>query len=119
MSTIVVRELSGGADGVPIKVVATSTPGTAVHTATSETADGSYDAVWLWAYNSHTADVQLTIEFGGTTDPTNHIVKTIPADQGLWLIVPGLILQNSKTVAAFAAVANVVVVSGYVNRITD
>ena len=119
MSTIVIREFSSGADGVPIKIAATATAGTAIHTATSETADGSYDRVWLWAYNSHTADVQLTVEFGGATDPDNHIVKTIPFDQGVWLVVPGLILQNSKTVKAFAAIANVIVVSGYVERITD
>jgi hypothetical protein len=40
---------------------------------------------------------------------------------GLLLVVPGLILQGNATplvVRAFAATANVVMVGGYVNRIT-
>jgi len=51
MASFLKRELSGGADGVPIKVVATATAGTTIHTATSETADGSYDEIWLYAVN--------------------------------------------------------------------
>ena len=45
MATAVKRKLSGSTDGMGIKIAATSTPGTAIHTASSETMDGSYDEI--------------------------------------------------------------------------
>lgn len=119
MATVVKRKLSGSTDGLPIKVAATSTPGTTIHTAPAVTADGSWDEVWLYAYNSHTSAVELTIEYGGTTAPDQNIKVTLAAKSGLALIVPGLILQNSKVVSAFAGTTNVITISGWVNRITD
>ena len=113
---------SSSTDGKAIKVVATATAGTAVHTATSSAtpgAGGTWDEVWLWAYNSDTSIRNLTIEFGGATAPDQNIVQSIPAGSGAILIVPGLILQNSATVKAFASAANVVTVMGYINRITN
>jgi hypothetical protein len=83
------------------------------------TTAGTFDEIWLWAYNGHTADVTLTIEFGGTSVPDQNIVVTIPYKSGLVPVVPGLILQNGMVVSAFASVANVVTLSGYVNAITD
>lgn len=61
---------------------------------------------------------ELTIEFGGTTVPDDNIIVTIPTKSGLYLIVPGLVLQNGLVVKAFAATANVIVLSGYVNKIS-
>ena len=119
MATAVKRKLSGSTDGMGIKIAATSTPGTAIHTALSETMDGSYDEIWLWAMNFHTEDVLLTIEFGNATTPDHSIQVTIPFQSGLVPVVPGLILQNAKAVSAFAAVADVVTLSGFVNRMTD
>jgi len=119
MATAAKRKLSGSTDGKPIKVVATATLGTTIHTAVAGTTAGTFDEVWLYARNSHTADVLLTIEYGGVTDPDMLIEVTIPYDSGLVLVVPGLILQNSLVVTAFAATANVVTISGFVNSITD
>lgn len=119
MSQAVKRKLSGSTDGMPIKVVQTATAGTTIHTAVSGTTDGSYDEIWLYAYNGHTADVVLTIEYGGATVPDQNIIVTIPLKSGLQLVVPGLILQNALVVKAFASIANVITLSGYVNRITD
>lgn len=112
--------LSGSTQGKGIKVVATSTVGTLIHTTgTSATAD---DEIWLYAFNSDTADRLLTLEFGGVTAPDNAIVVTVPFKAGLMLVVPGLILAGNGsvglTVGAFASVANVVTVSGFVNRIS-
>lgn len=112
-----------GLSGAPtgnrgIKVVATATPGTTIHTAVSGTDTGKYDEIWLWAYNSHSADVVLTIEFGGTTSPDDLVKYTVPYQQGLFLIIPGLALQNGNVVRAFAATANVIAIQGYVNRIS-
>lgn len=119
MSTAVKRKLSGSTDGKPIKVVQTATAGDTIHTAVAGTTAGTYDEIWLYAYNGHTADVVLTVEFGGATVPDQNIVVTIPYKSGLQLIVPGLILQNGMVVKAFAATANVITISGFVNSITD
>lgn len=119
MATFTKLPLSGSTQGKGIKVVATATAGTTIHT--TGTSATTIDEVWLYAYNSHSAAVTLTIEFGGTTDPDNLIVLNVPADSGLTLVVPGLILLGNGsaglTVAAFAGTANVVTISGYVNRI--
>jgi len=114
--------LSGSTGGRPIKVVATATAGTVIHA--TGTSASIIDELWLWAQNSDSADRTLTIEFGGVTDPDDLIVKlvTVPARAGLQIVVPGIPLVGTgaaaRTVAAFASVASVVTVSGYVNRIT-
>lgn len=106
--------LSGSTNGRMIKVVQTATAGTTIHTAHST----SIDEIHLWAVNSDTTDRKLTIEYGGVAAPDDLIEFTVPAEDGLYLIIPGLILTNSLVVKAFAAAANVVMVGGYVNRIT-
>lgn len=110
------RLLSGSTNGRNIKVVATATLGTTIHTAVSGTDD--IDEIYLYAVNSDTTARKLTIEFGGVTDPDDLIEQTIPAESGLELIVPGLPLQNGLVVTAFAATANVILISGHVYRIT-
>jgi hypothetical protein len=116
MSTYTKTLLSGSTNGMGIKVAATATAGTLIHTAVSGTS--SLDEVWLYAYNSHTAAVELTIEYGDATAPDHNIKVTLASKSGLSLIVPGLLLQNEKTVKAFAGTANVITISGFVNRIT-
>jgi len=108
-------KLSGSTNGRGIKVVATASTGTTIHTAVSGTS--SYDEVWLYAYNSHTAEVLLTIQFGGTTSPDDDIKVMIPAQSGRYLLVDGAILNNSVVVAAYASLANVIVITGFVNAI--
>jgi hypothetical protein len=119
MATAVKRILSGSTDGKPIKIVQTATAGTLIHTAIAGTTPGTYDEIWLWAFNSHSSAITLTIEFGGASAPDQNIVISIPAQSGLIPIMPGLILQNGLTVKAFAGSANLVTVMGFVNSITD
>lgn len=119
MATIVKRKLSGSTDGKPVLVVATATAGTTIHTAVSGTTAGTFDEIWLWAYNGHTASVTLTIEFGGATVPDQNIIVTLASKSGLIPVVPGLILQNGMVVKAFAGTANVITLSGFVNNMTD
>ena len=105
--------------GLGIKVAATATAGTSIHTG-SATAT-TIDEIWLYAVNSSTSAVKLTLEWGEATAPDGNIEQTIPAESGLYLIAPGLLLQGNataKVVKAFAATANVIVIHGYVNRIT-
>lgn len=119
MATVVKRKLSGSTDGLAIKITQTATAGDTIHTAVAGTTAGTFDEIWLWAYNGHTADVSLTIEFGGATVPDQNIVVTIPYKAGAVPVIPGWILQNEKVVKAFASVANVITITGFVNSITD
>lgn len=109
--------LSGSTNGKAVKVAATATLGTTIHTAQSGTS--GYDEVYLWVTNTDSTARDLTIEWGGATDPDCLICKTvsIPALSGPTPIVPGLVLQNSLVVTAFASSANKLLISGYVNRI--
>lgn len=118
-NTVYKRKLSGSTDGKAIKVVATATTGTTIHTAVAGTTAGTFDEVWLWGFNSSASPVTLTIEFGGTTAPDQNIVVTLAAQSGLIPLVPGLILQNGAVVTAFAGTTNVITISGFVNTMTD
>lgn len=113
--TFTKNKLSGSTNGKGIKVVATSSTGTTIHTAVSGTS--SFDEVWLYAYNGHTADVVLTIEWGETTVPDGNIILTVPFKQGRFLVVDGRLLNNSLVITAFAATANVIIIDGFVNAI--
>jgi len=115
------RKLSGSTNGRAVLITQTSSAGPAniIHHTVESVVAGTFDEIWLWAFNSHGVDVTLTIEFGGTTAPDQNIVVTVPFRAGLIPIVPGLILQNGYDVKAFASVANVVTLSGFVNAITD
>lgn len=119
MATAVKRILSGTTNGRPLKLSATSTPGTLVHTAVSGTTPGMYDEIWLWAHNSSASSVTITVEFGGTSAPDDTITTTLASKEGLVPILPGLILQNGCIVRAFAGTTNVITVVGFVNSITD
>ena len=105
--------------GLGVLVAATATAGTAIHTA-SATAT-TVDEIWLYAVNTSTSAVKLTIEWGEATAPNGNIELTVAAESGLVLVTPGLVMQGNataKVVRAFAGTASVIVLHGYVNRIT-
>jgi len=115
MATYSKVALSGATTGVPIAVAQTASTGTTIHA----TGTSAIDEVWLYATNTSSSAVTLTIQFGGTAT-VNQIQQSIPANSGLTLIIPGLILAPSGsaiTVYAYASVASVVNISGYVNRV--
>lgn len=116
MATYTKLKLSGSTDGQGVKIAATGTPGTTVHTADAT----ALDEIFLFASNLDSSDRTITIEYGGTTDPDDLIAKTvvIPANSPPIPIVSGLILTNSLVVGVFASAANVIIISGFVNRIT-
>ena len=119
MATFSKELLSASTDGRAIKVAATATAGTLIHT--GSTTATTIDEVWLYAVNSDTTDRKLTLEWGGVTVPDDLIEITIGAEAGLVLVAPGLLIKGNSTallVRAFAATANVVDIHGYVNRIT-
>lgn len=105
-------------DGLGILVAATATAGTAIHTASTTTT--TMDEVWLYGYNNHSASILLTIEYGGVTAPKDVIKQTLTAQNGLVLLVAGLIVQgnaSAKVIRAFAATGSQISIFGYVNRI--
>lgn len=109
---------SGGtANGRRIKVAALADPGTLIHTGPSDPTMS--DEIWLDAYNSSTAPVALTIEWGAGTSPDDMITVTIPNGQSLTQVIAGNVLLGNATqltVKAFAALANVITIGGFVNR---
>ena len=112
MATITKQFLSNSTTGRGIKVAATGTAGTAIH---SVGAAPDIDEVWLWASNTDTSAIILTIEFGGTTGVDDTIVTTVAASS-TELVVPGLALGGELHVKAFAGTANKISIFGYVNR---
>lgn len=119
MATFTKTLLSGSTRGKGIKVAATSSSGTTIHT--TGTSATTIDELWLYAHNGHSSDVLLTIQWGGTTAVDDDIKVTIPAQSGLVLVAPGLTLTGDGSaglvVRAYAATTNVITIHGYVNRI--
>jgi hypothetical protein len=118
MATFTKLILSGSTNGRAIKIAATATPGTTIHTGPSNASE--LDEIWLYAQNTDTTARKLTIEWGGTSSPDDLIELTIPPESGLTLVAPGLLIKGNGTplvVRAFAALTNVVTIHGYCNRI--
>lgn len=105
--------LSADTNGDGVLIAAIATPGTLIHTSIAGTTQ--FDEVYLYAHNTSTAAVLLTIEVGGTTT-VNQIRKTIPAQDGAILVIPGFLMNNANTINAFAATTNVINIHGWVNR---
>jgi hypothetical protein len=104
--------------GLANLVVATATPGTTVHTCSATATD--IDEIWLYAVNTSTASVKLTIEWGETTAPNGNIELTVLPEAGLVTVIPGFTMQGNatpKVIRAFAGTANVITIHGFVNRI--
>lgn len=120
MATYAKTKLSASAGGQGIAVSATSTPGTLIHE--TGTNPAHIHEVWLYAVNYDTTDRKLTIEWGSTGTASATIEYTVKAENGLYLIVPGLVLygeeQGNYSVRAFAATGTAITIHGYVNTIT-
>lgn len=126
MATSAKKSLSGSSQGKAIKVAATSSPGTLVHTgpttrtsnAIGTVSDFSHE-VWLYASNSDTTARKLTLEWG---DSNGVLELTVPAEGGLALLIPGLVIDSAATaltVKAFCATADVISLYGYIVETTD
>lgn len=119
MATFSKEILSASTNGRAIKVAATATAGTTIHT--GSTNSSVLHEVWLYAMNTDTTARKLTIEWGGTSAPDDLIEVTIPAESGLVMVAPGLLIKGAATalvVRAFAATTNVITIHGYVNVIS-
>lgn len=106
--------LSGSTGGKPIKVTGTSS-GAAVTVHTPVAGTDTFDAIWLYANNTSTGSVELTIEWGASSDA--NIIMSVAAKSGLVLVSPGIYIQDSFPIKAYAGSANVIFLTGYVNRL--
>lgn len=109
-------KLSGSTDGKPVKVVATATTGTTIHTAHAT----SVDYISLWACNND-ADGEgrtLTLEWGTTTAADGNVIMPVPAKAGWVLVCERIPLTNSLVLTAFADEANDVLLNGHVIRVS-
>ena len=120
MATFTKQILSGSTDGKAIKVASTAiATGTTIHTGSSTAT--TYDEVWLYAQNTDTSAIKLTVGWGGTTDPDDLIEVTIQPEAGLVCVAPGLLIKGNATplvIKAAAGSANLVTIHGFVNQIT-
>ena len=120
MATFTKTILSASTDGRGINVAGTSSGNSATTIHTGSSTATTIDEIWMYAVNSHTADIKLTLEWGGggLADP---IEITIVTEAGLTLVAPGLLIKGNSTplvVKAFTPTTNKVFLHGYVNRIT-
>lgn len=108
--------LSGSTNGRPVKIAATSSAGTTVHTATS--ALDEVDSIFLWLTNTDSSARTVTVQWGGTSDPDDSMAKTytIAANSAPTQIALGQTLNGGVVVKVFASVTNVVLATGYVVR---
>ena len=118
MPTFSQQVLSGSTDGDPIKVAATSIgSGTAIHTAPASTT--TIDKVRLYVTNTDTVARNVTIGWGGSTDPDHLIVDgfSVPPNTPPILLVDNLPIRNSNAIVASGAAANVLLITGDVIRV--
>jgi hypothetical protein len=120
MATYSKQLLSGSSQGQPITVTQTVSTGTTIHA--TGTASTIIDEVWLYANNTTTSPVLLTVQFGGTETVQHAKPITLSPQAGDVLIVAGLPLTGTGSAAnnvyAFAATGTAITISGYVNRIS-
>lgn len=111
--------LSGSTNGKPIKIGATGSPGTLIHTAINKTT--SFDEVYLWVVNNTNGAVTLTIEWGGVIDPDDLLCKdtTITANSAPAVLIAGATLNAGLSIRAYSDTANAINLVGHVNRINE
>lgn len=117
MTTVSRIPLSGSTNGRGIKVAATSSPGTTVHTCSSTTNAGEGEWVYLSIGNNDTVTRRAIIEMGGTTDiDDTHKIDIPPIGSGLVRLDP-FWLRSTLVVKVYCATADVLTVFGWADKV--
>jgi hypothetical protein len=112
------RVFSASTNGRGVTVTGTTATGTLIHT--SVTGANDWDEVYLYAVNTTTVNRKLTVEWARSTGQAGQPIEfTVPLEDGLYLVVPGLPLGGGRQVRAYTASASSITVHGFVNRITQ
>ena len=129
---------SGSYFGLPIEVLQTASYpaiteyGTVIHTPPSGSTE--IDEVWMYATNVGTAPKTLVVQFGNSGS-AYELVQEVPSRSGLTLVVPGLVigktgslagtpsLPQGAQIAAYAGASSDddhsdILITGYVNKIS-
>lgn len=108
--------LSGDDSGLPIEVTDNSSPGTTIHTVTSD--PDEFEEVWLYASSRAGVDVELTIVFDHSGD-LREMPIGIPAGFGLIRILPGMRFDDGIVIKAYvpAGYEDLLMMSGHTTRI--
>ncbi len=115
MAVFTKQILSGSSNGRPIEIVATSSPGTTIHTVAA-TATNDREMAYLYAMNAAATDMLLSLELGGTAT-TDLLEITITARDGPILVSPGIAFTaTTSIIRAFATATGGLAVAGYINR---
>ncbi len=77
---------------------------------------GEMDEIYIYAYNSYSQDLELTLQWGGT-QARDEVKSTIPYKAGRYLIVDGKLAMSGVQIDAYAETGNYINIDGYVNRI--
>lgn len=115
MGTLNERRLSESVNGRPIAIGVIVSPGTLLHTATTDTGEDGYDKIQLYVANIDDVDHTLSMQWGGVA-ASDLLPVIIPATLGLYLTIPVLLLEGGAELRAFADVIDVLNVAGYVLR---
>ena len=119
--TFTALTLSAATSGVPIKIAATATPGTTIHTATSADSPDGCDEVYLWAGSTSTSAINATLHIVGPTVNDSHTINfRVPAAyNGPIAILAGHRVLDGIVITATAATAERINIWGNVNRISQ
>jgi hypothetical protein len=106
--------LGGSKSGVPISVgFLAGSPATVVHTCTK----GAMEEIYLWASNHGGLTSNLTLSFGSTTFSGSHTLQvSVPVQDGLSLIYPGIPCQDGTVIYAKAGVSGTINLTGFAMR---
>jgi hypothetical protein len=107
-------QLSASTNGLQILATAA---GVLIHTATN-VAD-TLDEIHIYAHNNDTVERTLVVEIGGSTADKVRKIILPPQGPGYWVSRGDLVLDGAQTLTIKCDTADVVVVSGYVNRISQ
>ena len=112
--------LSAATNGAPIKIAATATAGTTIHTATSSDMPEGCDEVYLWAGSTSSAAINATLQIssGNVTDGQSINFRVPAAYNGPIMILAGHRIADGVVITATAATAERVNIWGHVNRIS-
>lgn len=109
--------LTGSTSGRNIQITATSSPGTAIHTAASGAT--VFDQLFLYAGNVGASACKLTLEFGGTASTADRIIRDVDSQDAEELLISGRPLNGGLMVRAYASTASIINIGGYVIRVTN
>ena len=109
-------KLSASSNGRNIKIAATSSTGTLLHTASATS--GVTDFGYIDACNLSASDITLTLQWADDTSPDASTEVILTGKNGWERVVSGLPIEAGRRINAFAGQANLIMMNGFIHRLT-